>query len=137
VPAGHGPIMLISAGVGLTPMVSMLHALAGTDRTVRYVHAARNGREHALGAEVEYLIARHDNLSKRVFFSQPQAEDWLGVDFDEQGRLSAREIVRLTDGREAQFLLCGPAPFLVDIKTGLEDLGVPSDNIHFETFGPS
>ncbi|MEO0763858.1 MAG: ferredoxin, partial [Pseudomonadota bacterium] len=91
----------------------------------------------AMGAEVAELIARHDNLRQRVFFSQPGREDRRGIDFDERGRLSARATVGLADGQKAQFLLCGPAQFLVDLKTGLEDLGVPSDTIHFETFGPS
>ncbi|MEM9761674.1 MAG: pyridoxamine 5'-phosphate oxidase family protein [Pseudomonadota bacterium] len=136
-PNGNGPVVLISAGVGLTPMVSMLHALAGTDRKAWYVHAARNGRERAMGGEVADLIARHDNLQKRVFFSRPDDEDHLGADFDEQGRLSANAIFQLSEEEDVQFLLCGPAPFLTDLKTGLEDLGVPSDNIHFETFGPS
>lgn len=137
IPKGDGPLVLVSAGVGQTPMVSMLHALAGQDRAVWYVHAARNGQAHAMGAEVSDLVARHNNLQSRVFFSQPLDQDLLGIDFDVTGRITAGAIIDLSPEEDTHYLLCGPAQFLSDIRLGLEERGVSPENIHFETFGPS
>ena len=135
-PEGEGPVILISAGVGLTPMISMLHALAETGRPTWYVHAARNGQEHAMGAEIQALTAQHSNLQRRVFFSQPSHQDRADIDFDAAGRMSASEIIELETGGDPQYLICGPKRFLADIRSGLEALRVPGDSIHVETFGP-
>ncbi|WP_271844013.1 FAD-binding oxidoreductase [Cognatishimia sp. SS12] len=141
IPKGTGPVILISAGVGLTPMLPILHALAGKERRACSLHAARNGRESALASEVNALVAQHANVSKCLFFSRPAPGDQRGIDFDRAGHITAAEVIAAAEGlgrlSEAQFLMCGPRPFLSDIKAGLEAQGVPSDHIHFETFGPS
>ncbi|WP_299677086.1 pyridoxamine 5'-phosphate oxidase family protein [uncultured Roseobacter sp.] len=136
IPCSHCPLVLVSAGVGLTPMVSMLHATAGQDRPVWFVHGARNGRAHALRAEVDHLLARHDTLQRYRVYSRPDASDILGTDYDAPGRLTADHLRALEAGPEAHYMLCGPAGFLADIRSGLEAAGVPAAQIHFETFGP-
>lgn len=134
-PGGHGPVVLVSAGVGLTPMIPMLHALADSDRPAWYIHAARNGREHAMSEEVNEILKKNDRLQKCVFFSQPDRQDRHGTDYDVKGRLTAEEIVRRQSGQKTQFMLCGPTAFLSDLRTGLEAHGIPPENIHVETFG--
>jgi len=128
IPCSKCPLVLISAGVGLTPMLAALYANAQqSDREVWYVHGARNGRDHAFKPEVH----------KRIFYSQPAAEDVLGRDYDLQGRITAEQIIDLGAGPDACYMLCGPAQFLADMRSGLEASGTPPAKIHFETFGPT
>ncbi|WP_299555808.1 pyridoxamine 5'-phosphate oxidase family protein [uncultured Tateyamaria sp.] len=135
IPCSKCPLVLVSAGVGLTPMVSMLHASLSENiaRPVWFVHAARNAREHALREEVEMLIARHSGAQNCVFYSRPDD----GERYDVAGRIDAEALIALNPGAEAHYMLCGPAQFLSDIRNGLEKAGVPAANIHFETFGPT
>ncbi len=139
IPCNSCPLVLVSAGVGLTPMVSMLHALVSDDdpRPVWYVHGARNGNEHALKAEVEGLIARSPQMRQRVFYSSPEDRDVLGKDYHVTGRITAASLQELVPGLDAHYMLCGPAQFMSDIRHGLEAAGVPEGNIHIESFGPA
>ena len=137
-PCTDCPLVLISAGVGLTPMLSMLHSsAAGQNRPVWYVHGARNRGDHALRAEVDQLVAANENLHQRTFYSRPDAGDVMGRDYDVAGRITSKALLDLGAGPEAEYMLCGPAAFLADIRNGLEASGVSADNIHFETFGPT
>ncbi|WP_375228521.1 FAD-binding oxidoreductase [Roseobacter sp. S98] len=137
IPCSNCPLVLVSAGVGLTPMVSALHANADqADRDVWYVHGARNSTDHALADEVRTLVRNNDRLHSRVYYSRPNPDDTPGQDFDVEGRISAADLTTLGAGPDARYMLCGPAAFLADIRNGLEDAGVPADHIHFETFGP-
>lgn len=133
------PLVLASAGVGLTPMVSMLHRAAedGGDRPVWYAHGARDGSHHALAEEVDALIVSRPNLKRHIRFSSPRAEDRLGEDYDAEGRLTAEALLALNAGPDTHYMLCGPAAFLADIQSGLTSAGVPEDHIHWETFGPT
>lgn len=133
------PLVLVSAGVGLTPMLSMLHA-AASDRRKRpawFVHGARNGAQHALRAEVDALVAEKPWLKTHIRYSRPDDTDRPGVDYDGTGRITAQTLLELNAGPDAHYMLCGPARFLADIRTGLEEAGVPTQHIHFETFGPT
>ncbi|WP_421981571.1 pyridoxamine 5'-phosphate oxidase family protein [Roseibium sp.] len=138
IPCDDCPLVLVSAGVGLTPMLSMLHASAlQQNRPVWYVHGTRNGRDHALRAEVDRLIAANDHLRQKTYYSQPDDTDLPGRDYDGKGRVTAERLLTLNAGPEARYMLCGPAAFLSDVRNGLEAAGVPADHIHFETFGPT
>ncbi len=139
IPDDRSPLVLVSAGVGLTPMVSMLHAALSneTSRLVWYVHGARNGAHHALKSEVDALAAKHPGVRTQVHYTRPRPNDQIGVDFQVEGRVTAEQLVQLNAGADAQYMLCGPVPFLTDLKVGLEAAGVASERIHFETFGPS
>ncbi|MEM1079386.1 MAG: pyridoxamine 5'-phosphate oxidase family protein [Pseudomonadota bacterium] len=138
VPPGSDPLILVSAGVGLTPMLSMLHAASEAQpaRPIWYVHGARDGAHHALHAEVRALAARAPSIRTRVFYSRPRASDRPGLDFDTGGRVTAQAISALGVGATARYMLCGPTGFVSDIRTGLESAGVAPDQIQAETFGP-
>ncbi|WP_223162151.1 pyridoxamine 5'-phosphate oxidase family protein [Salinicola halophyticus] len=140
-PSRRGPLVLVSAGVGITPMLAMLHAVVAEaendQRPVWFVHATRHGATHAFRAEVEALMAQSDSVTRRVFYSAPRPSDTAGVDYDIEGRVTADSLLELGAGPEASYLLCGPARFLAEISAGLEDSGVDADRIDFETFGPA
>ncbi|WP_170789202.1 FAD-binding oxidoreductase [Ruegeria lacuscaerulensis] len=137
IPQGDAPLVLVSAGVGLTPMLAILHQLAGqgSQRPVWFVHAARNGRHHAMADEVGQLVATNRTLRKRIFYSTPDSTDQLGQDFDATGRISATDLLALGAGRDAHYMLCGPSGFVTDLKSGLENADVPPDRVLFEVFG--
>jgi ferredoxin-NADP reductase/predicted pyridoxine 5'-phosphate oxidase superfamily flavin-nucleotide-binding protein len=137
-PDGAGPLVLVSAGVGLTPMVAMLHATRGQARPVCFVHGTRNGRTHALRDEVERLVARSaGRCRRRYYYSQPAPADRMGRDYDVRGRITVPDLLALEAGAAAHYLLCGPPAFLADLMAGLEAAGVPAAQIHVETFGPA
>ena len=120
-------------------MVSMLHAAlnAGSHRPVWYVHGARDGAHHALKSEVATLAAKHSSVRTQVHYTLPGPDDQIGVDFQVEGPVTAEQLVQLNAGADAHYMLCGPAKFLSDIRSGLEQAGVPDTHIHFETFGPT
>jgi ferredoxin-NADP reductase/predicted pyridoxine 5'-phosphate oxidase superfamily flavin-nucleotide-binding protein len=132
------PAVLISAGVGLTPMVSMLHELANGpgSQPVWFIHGARDGAHHPLAEEVRDLVAGRDNVHAHVAYSRARQEDLPGVDFDSRGRVDAELIADLVPDLNASFYLCGPARFMADVQSGLIERGVHPDHIHAETFGP-
>jgi ferredoxin-NADP reductase/predicted pyridoxine 5'-phosphate oxidase superfamily flavin-nucleotide-binding protein len=133
------PVALISAGVGLTPMLSMLHRLteSGAGRPIWWVHGARDGAHHALSNEVRELAERHPNVKIRVAYSRPGPNDELGVDYDIQGRVTAELISDFLDVSDAHFYMCGPTRFMADVHDGLETAGVTAERIHSESFGPA
>lgn len=143
VPAGdfvldHGarPVVLVSAGIGVTPMVSMLHALVSNlgSRPVFFVHGARDRDHHALADEVRSLVATSENLRKHISYSQPSAEDREGHDFDSRGRVDGALLASILPDLEAEFYLCGPIAFMASLQSELEARGVPSEQIHSESF---
>jgi ferredoxin-NADP reductase/DMSO/TMAO reductase YedYZ heme-binding membrane subunit len=131
------PIVLISAGIGATPVLAMLHSLAAqaSQREVWWVHGARNGREHAFRAEVPELVARLPNARMHVCYSRPDGGDVLGRDFDAQGRITTEALADLDCPLDAEHRLCGPRPFLMDLEAGLRDAGVDATRIRSESFG--
>lgn len=135
----EGPVVLVSGGVGLTPMVSMLETIAANNdgRPTWYVHAARSGRVHAMGERVRRLAAGAPNISLRSFYETPGVEDVQGRDFDEQGLITVDWLKANTPFDQASFYLCGPRPFLRALVKGLSAAGVPADRIRYEFFGPT
>ena len=138
IPNADAPLVLVSAGVGLTPMVSMLHAALSDDnmRPVWFIHGTKNGSEHALRGEVDQLVAKHPNARQQIFYSRPEDNDAKGVDYHTSGRITAQVLTMLRAGTDAHYMLCGPVRFLSDIRNGLEAAGVPAENIQLEAFGP-
>ncbi len=137
-PCSQCPLVLVSAGVGITPMLSMLYAAlsAASSRPIWFIHGAKNGAEHAFRQEVKTLISHHPNAQMLIFYSQPNDMDRAAIDYDREGRITAKDLSELNIGSGAHYMLCGPAKFLADIKLGLEASGVAADTIHFESFGP-
>jgi ferredoxin-NADP reductase/ferredoxin len=135
----RAPVLLISAGIGATPVLAMLQALAKehSDRAIWWLHGARSGRDHAFAAEARALLASLPNVRTRVYYSRPGPEDVEGRDFDSTGRLGASLLAELEPPREAEAYVCGPAPFMDDISAGLAAIGIEASRIHTEPFGPA
>ena len=133
------PVLLISAGIGATPVLAMLHALAEThsDREIWWLHSARNNREHSFAAEARGLIASLPNARAHVYYSRPGPDDVRGRDFDAAGRLTGSQLAQLEPPRDAEAYLCGPAPFMNEISAGLAAVGVDASRIRTEPFGPA
>jgi len=133
------PVLLISAGIGATPVMAMLHALATdqAEREIWWLHGARSGRELAFAAEARELLAGLPNVHAHVCFSRPGDADVEGRDFDQAGRLSAAWLSELELPRDADAYVCGPAPFMDEISAGLAAIGIEAARIHTEPFGPA
>ncbi|PVB61018.1 pyridoxamine 5'-phosphate oxidase family protein [Labrenzia sp. 011] len=135
-PDGPEPLVLVSAGIGITPMLSILHAVAREDvpRPVWFVHGARDGAHLPFRREVAGLVGGRDNMRMHIFLSRPLDEDVPGRDFDTRGHISGGFLTALAGRRDARYLLCGPAAFLAKVKAELEAEGVPDSRIRYETF---
>ena len=133
---GELPVVLLSAGVGVTPVMAMLHALAAqtSPRPVWWIYGARNRLDHPFAREARDSLAKLPHARSYVQYSRPDAADQLGVDFDAAGRLTATVLEKLGVPRESDFYLCGPPAFLEDFKTGLGGWGVAPDRVHTEIF---
>ena len=131
------PVVLISGGVGVTPMMAMLDQLLqqGSSREIRFVHACRHGGVHAFKAHVAHLVAEHPNLRAVVHYEHPRAEDVIGAGHDRIGRIDLSVLGELILPPEADYYLCGPLPFMQAQAQSLQSLGVPADRIHTEVFG--
>jgi uncharacterized protein len=128
------PIVLISAGIGITPMVSMLHVLAQQARQIYFIHGARNGTHNPLIKEVTALAQSSDAIHLFVFYSHPHSEDAEGIDYHLSGRIDARAVERFVPMNDAEFYVCGPKSFLADIVSLLTERGVADKDIHIESF---
>ncbi|MFF4136105.1 MOSC domain-containing protein [Streptomyces mirabilis] len=134
---GDNPVVLLSAGVGATPVLAMLHALA-RDRSTRQVwwlHGARDGTEHPFAKESRDLIAALPNAKSTVYYSRPTDTDRQGVDYLEASRLSAEPVRRLGLPTDADAYLCGPVAFMDSLTAALVDYGLDPSRIHTEIFG--
>lgn len=136
-PPNDGPVVLLSAGVGATPVMAMLHALAGkaSQREVWWLYGARNGREHPFAGEARALLKALAHGHHHVCYTSPGPDDRPGVDFDSRGRLDIELLRRLGVPRDADFLICGPAAFMENLSAGLAAWGIAASRIHTELFG--
>ena len=136
---GNNPIVLLSAGIGATPVLAMLHSLTatGTDptREVWWCYGTRNGREHPFAAEARALLNSLPHSHAFVAYSKPEDTDLQGQDYDASGQLNLSSLQRLQVPKEADFYLCGPTAFLSYFTAELESWGVPGSRIHSEKFG--
>ena len=134
---GDGPVILLSAGIGATPVLAMLHALAarGSRREIWWVHGVRNGAEHAFAAEVQALLELLPKGHSHIRYSAPGPTDRPAVDFDAVGRLGVHALQELGVPREADFYLCGPTAFMGGLTAELANWGVSTGRLHSENFG--
>ena len=123
-------VVLLSAGVGLTPMVSMLESLSGSGAQTTFVHATLNGKTHAMGAHSRALASR-----SVVFYEAPEDSDT--ANYDIAGRMSPDWLAANTNLAASDYYICGPKGFMAMAIKGLRDAGVSMDRIHFEFFGPA
>ncbi len=134
---GDAPVVLLSAGIGATPVLAMLHALTAeaSPREVWWIHGARDRREHAFAADTRTLLKALAHGHSHVRYSSPDPEDRPDVDFDAPGRLDMRVLQELGVPRNADFYICGPTAFMSDLTAGLVALGIAASRIHTEIFG--
>lgn len=131
------PAVLISGGVGLTPMVSMLKTVAEKqpNREVTFIHAAINGQTHALKDEVKKVAEHAENISTYFVYEKPLEDDF---GYDQTGYIDEawlRKVLPLD--KEAEYYFCGPVPFMQAINHALQEINIKKENIHFEFFGPA
>ena len=136
--AGDGPVILLSAGVGATPVLAMLHALAAESsaREVWWLYGARNRDDHPFFQEARGLLQALQHCRSQIRYSRPGPQDRLGSDFDAPGHLDVAALEQLGVPRDADFYLCGPPTFLRDFRAGLAAWGATADRVHTEVFGP-
>jgi ferredoxin-NADP reductase/MOSC domain-containing protein YiiM/ferredoxin len=135
---GTTPVVLVSAGVGATPVLAMLHLLAHeiSRREVWWLFGARNGDEHPFARESHDLIKALPNGRRFIAYSRPGSGDRMGIDFDYAGKITADVLEKVGVPFNAHFYLCGPTGFMRDLREGLVARGVADDRVHSEVFGP-
>jgi ferredoxin-NADP reductase/MOSC domain-containing protein YiiM len=133
------PVVLLSAGIGATPVLAMLYALAASrsTRQVFWLHAARDGQHHPFAAEVRRLMLALQRSRSFVCYSRPGSRDKLGENFDATGHLSRDVLEQVGFPRDADVYLCGPTRFMSDMKEALATLGMAPQRIHVEIFNGS
>ena len=131
------PAVLLGAGVGVTPLVSMFHELARKKKRAWLVHGVRDGEHHPLGEEIQKLASESSALSALIVFSRPRENDVRGRDFDAEGRIDVALLESFLPSLDADYYLCGPVGFMSDLQATLEERGVPSQQIHSESFAGS
>jgi ferredoxin-NADP reductase/MOSC domain-containing protein YiiM len=136
---GERPVVLLSAGIGATPVLAMLYALAAvrSTRQVLWLYAARDGQHHPFAVEVRRLMRTLAHGRGYVCYSRPGAHDRKGMDFDAIGHLSRSVFDEVGIPRDADVYLCGPVRFMADMKEALATSGVALARIHVELFNGS
>lgn len=133
--ASARPLVLISGGVGITPMMSMLVAALPSGRPVHFIHAARHAGVHAFRDALEELAARHPQLQVRFCYENQRAGD---VAPHAHGFIDAALLQQwLPADRDVDAYFVGPKPFMKAIRQALEELGVPAAQARYEFFGPA
>ncbi len=137
------PVVLISAGVGVTPMIAMANFIIHEGRRTRnfrktfFIHGASNGGGHAFADHVRRLDAEHETFKSFVCYSRPAADDAPGVTHDFEGRIDVDVLKQVLPFDDYEFYLCGPGAFMQTFYEGLTGLGVDETRIHYESFGPA
>ncbi|WP_018924396.1 NO-inducible flavohemoprotein [Salsuginibacillus kocurii] len=133
------PVVLISGGVGITPLMSMLNTIVEQqpEREVLFIHATHNGKYHAMQTEVQQLSATNSQVQSYFCYTTPTDQDRTDQRFDKEGYLNPDLLVSLIPFTEAEYYFCGPVSFMRTIKEGLEAANVPAEHIHYEFFGPA
>jgi len=134
---GDTPVVLVSAGIGVTPVLAMLHALAAeaSTREIWWLYGTRNRREHPFAEETRELLRRLVGGHSHVCYSAPDSTDRPNVDFDAAGRLSMRVLQQLNLPHDADYYICGPQAFMDDLTAGLATAGIAPARIRTEMFG--
>jgi ferredoxin-NADP reductase/MOSC domain-containing protein YiiM/ferredoxin len=137
--SGERPVVLLSAGIGATPVLAMLHALAAARSTqpIFWLHGARDGQHHPFAAEVRQLMLALPHGRSYVCYSRPRPHDATTEDVDATGRLSRSAFDEVSLPREADVYLCGPSRFMADMREALASVAVAPQRIHVELFDGS
>jgi ferredoxin-NADP reductase/phenylpropionate dioxygenase-like ring-hydroxylating dioxygenase large terminal subunit len=136
------PVVLVSGGVGVTPMIAIAEYIVdqgrrtGRYRPIHFIHGAQNSRVQAFGKHIQTLAAEHPAMSVHVRYSHPEPGDEIGVSHDSVGRVDIDLLQQLAPGGGCDFYLCGPSEFMNSLYHGLTGIGVRPERIHYESFGP-
>lgn len=132
------PIVLISGGIGLTPLMSMLQTVVKENpgRPVTYIHATQNSATHAMKSDIEGLVAAYANVHTYVIYDSPSDEDRRAKCFDKEGFIDLAWLQSVLSDNKSDFYFCGPMPFMKAVHQSLQTWGVPNDRIHYESFSP-
>ena len=133
----QNPVVLLSAGVGATPVMSMLHSLAAerSQREIWWIYGARNRVDHPFAEESRSLLKQLSRGRGYIVYSRPSAIDRVGEDFDAPGHIDTPLLERIGVSQSSDFYLCGPSSFLQNMRDGLRNWGVLAGNVHTEIFG--
>ena len=129
------PLVLLSGGVGLTPLMSMLETVIKEqpERQVTYIHAARNENVHAMKNRVKDITATNNHVTGYVVYSEPGEEDA----YDQEGYVETEWLSEVLPTTDASFYFCGPKGFMRAQFNNLKQLGVDNADLHYEIFGPA
>lgn len=137
------PVVLLSAGVGITPMIAIANFLiqegirTRTYRPTYFIHGTRNGRVHAFGDHIRQLAATYPSVTAHICYSQPDDQDQRGTDYDSVGYVDIELLKQVLPFNDFDFYLCGPQTFMQSLYDGLTGLGIRPERIHYESFGPA
>jgi len=134
---GQSPVVLLSAGVGATPVMSMLHSLAAerSQREIWWIYGARNRVDHPFAEESRSLLKQLPRGRGYIVYSRPAAIDRVGADFDSSGHIDTALLEKIGVSPDSDFYLCGPSSFLQNMRDGLRNVGVLAASVHTEIFG--
>ncbi|NQU62224.1 MAG: 2Fe-2S iron-sulfur cluster binding domain-containing protein [Rhodospirillales bacterium] len=137
--ASDVPVVLLSGGVGLTPMISMVNTIVdqGNGRDVWFIHGTRGRKEHALGDHVRQLAAKNANVKTHTVYEKAGPDCVKGQHYDSEGFITLELLQDLLGGTDFEFYLCGPPAFMKVIYNVLYDWGADETRIHYEFFGPA
>jgi uncharacterized protein len=141
--SSNRPVVLVSAGVGVTPMIAIANAVINEGLRTRrfrrtyFIHGARNGRVHAFADHIRRLAAEHESFTAHIRYSDPTADDRLGQTHDSEGHVDVALLKQTLPFDDYDFYLCGPAAFMRSLYEGLTALGVRDERIRYESFGPA
>jgi hypothetical protein len=140
-PESERPVVFVSGGVGITPMIAMANHIVekahrtGKFRPVWFIHGTSNSRVHAFGKHVKELAGQHPAMKVHIRYSQPGSTDRLGITHDGEGHVTIDVLKELLPLNDYDFYLCGPPPFMQSLYGGLTGIGVHRECIHYESFG--
>ncbi|GAA0126050.1 hypothetical protein UT300019_19520 [Clostridium sp. CTA-19] len=129
------PLILISGGIGITPLISMLYEEVKIRKQIFFIQAIQNSDVETFKDEMKEIMKNRDNVRNIVFYSNPKDDDSLGKDYDFKGRVDYNWIKNNLP-LNGDFYFCGPPPFMKGIYKALKELGVKEEYINFEFFGP-
>lgn len=131
----HKPLILMSGGIGITPIMSMLHETVNSGRKIIFVQAILNSATHTFKEEIQQVAKTDKNIRTAVFYSEPLDKDRLGIDYDYLGFIS-KEWMKENLPSDGEFYFCGPLGFMKHVYRSLTSIGVDKKRINYEMFGP-
>jgi ferredoxin-NADP reductase len=133
------PVVLISGGIGITPMLAIARLLTHLKdkREIYFFFGCRNSDDHMFRDELITLQKANPNMRLHICYSRPHAEDVRGEAYNHEGRVTIELMKQILPSSNYEYYLCGPGPFMETLVHGLYDWGVPKKDVKFEAFGPA